>query len=385
LDGIRIAEKLSDVPGDWDGLVGDDGFYLSRAWLNFVEAESPGSPRYLFAAESGALRGALALYRADDAITFRYRPQHFRDLLGIDGRFLLAGASRGYRSTLLLSDGDRRDDTLARLLHAAVEIASGEGDAGVLLPFLSTGALLEIARVRPLRASFDVAEAEISGTGGGLDAYCRRATRKVRKNIRRDRAIFARAGWHVRIRSLDECWREAARLLANLEFKYGRSSRDAEAFERSLAGQAKLLAPQSVVFTCEDARGMVGMTIGYRWRSVLFMRAAGFDYRRLRNGCEYFNLAFCEPIDYCKGTGIDRLHLGIGSWEAKGNRGAVMLPLWSAVILPGTRPGIDLVGSRRARRVVADFESHGIAVDTAQLQAVEEFAAGHRVLAGSRA
>lgn len=381
---IQVAAKLSDVPGDWDSLVGDDGFYLSRAWLSFVEAEAPASPWYLFSAEAGALRGALALYRGDNAVTFRYRPQHFRDLLGIDGTFLIAGASRGYRSTLLLGGADR-DDTLVRLLRRAREMASAEGYAEVILPFLTTEALLETARVLPVRASFDVAEAEIPGTGAGLDGYCRRATRRVRKNIRRDRASFAQAGWRTERRSLDECWREAARLLANLESKYGRSSRDVGVFERTLAGQAKLLAPQSIVFTCEDGDGMAGMVIAYRWRSVLFMRAAGFDYQRLRNGCEYFNLGLWEPMEYCGGTGIDRINLGIGSWEAKGYRGAVMLPLWSAVILPGARPGLDLVGAGQALRAVADFQSHSIAVDTAQLRMVEQFAADHRVPAACRA
>src|ERR1700728_254125 len=97
----RVADRVADVPGDWDGLVGDDGFYLSRDWLRFVEQEPGGPPRDLYAARSGALRGALPLCRGEDAVTLRYRPAHFHEFLGVDGTFLLAGACRGYRSTLL--------------------------------------------------------------------------------------------------------------------------------------------------------------------------------------------------------------------------------------------------------------------------------------------
>jgi uncharacterized protein len=384
LNDVQIAAKLSDVPGDWDSLVGTDGFYLSRGWLSFVESVSPVSPWYLFSAGSGVLRGALVLNRMNEGLTFRYRPQHFRDLLGIDGTFLMAGASRGYHSTLLRPDGASGGDTLARLMHEAGEIASAEGCSGVVLPFLPTQALLEIASQLPVRASFDVMEAEISGIGDGVDAYCHHAGKKVRGNMKRDRASFARAGWQFRTRRLDECWREAAQLLANLEAKYGRSSRDIAALERALAGQAKLLASQNVVFTCEDDQGMAGMAIIYRWRSALYVRAAGFDYQRLRNGCEYFNLAIWEPIEYSEGTGVDRLHMGIGSWEAKGYRGAVLLPLWSAVVLPGAQPGLDLTGTEEAHRVAGDFSSRGLTVDTAQLRAVEEFAASHTMPAASR-
>jgi hypothetical protein len=37
---IQTADRLADVAEeDWNGLVGEDGFYLSYDWLKYVEAE----------------------------------------------------------------------------------------------------------------------------------------------------------------------------------------------------------------------------------------------------------------------------------------------------------------------------------------------------------
>jgi uncharacterized protein len=376
---VQVTDRLAGVPGDWDGLVGDDGFYLCRDWLRFVESEPGTRARYLFSAESGALRGALPLYRGEDAPNVRYQPAHFHEFLGVDGTFLLAGSSRGYRSTLLLPPTDRvgalsRSGVLGELLAAAAAIAKEDGYAGVILPFLPTRALLEVARTVPVRAAYDVAEAELSGVGGGIDTYLQNADGKIRTKVRGDRARFAAAGWHIRTCTLDECWRDAAGLLANLEHKHGHTSRDLGMLEQSVARQARVLGPRSVVFICEDEAGIAGISWGYRWRSTLFTRAAGFDYSRLRDGREYFNVGIYAPIEYSQQAGIERLHLGIGSWEAKAYRGAAMAPLWSAVILSGAEPRLELVGSKRARQALADFRGSGVAVDAAQWAEVEEFA-----------
>jgi hypothetical protein len=66
--------------------------------------------------------------------------------------------------------------------------------------------------------------------------------------------------------------------------------------------------------------------------------------------------------------------VGIGAWEAKAYRGAALAPLWSAVILSGTEPRLELTGSERARQALADFRGHSAAVDTAQWAEVERSA-----------
>lgn len=269
---VQMADRLADVSRpDWDSLVGDDGFYLSHDWLRYVDTEPHERSRYLLATQGGQLTGALVLNWVDDPATIRYRAGHFADLLGIDGRTLLAGATRGYRTTLLLQqpgaaddphahhargpDADGRGRTLAALLRAALSAAHEDGCAGIVLPFLTTGALVELARVARVRAAFDLPEAEVRGCGQGLNAYVAQIRRRVRTKISADRRRFAEAGWAVRVRSLDECWRDAARLLYELQRKHGHGESELAVYERRMAGQACELSGRSVVFCCEDEDG----------------------------------------------------------------------------------------------------------------------------------
>jgi predicted N-acyltransferase len=375
---IRTSERLADVAlPEWDRLVPDDGFYLSYNWLRFVEGEPTIDARYLLALDGDVLRGALPLYRKRAQPVQRYTAEHFNGLLGVEGDYLLAGAIRGYQSALVLTpDAADSDETLAALLQSAAAVAADEGCTGVVFPFLTTPALLKVAQVATVRAAFDIAEAHFTGCADGLESYCARARGRVRRRIRADRARFSRAGWHVAVRRLDDCWQEAAQLLFNLQLKYGRTERSASQFERTLARQAEMLSPQSVVFTCEDEQGAAGLVVCYRWRSTLYGRLAGFDYPRLRDAREYFNLAYYEPIEYCRTDGTERLHAGVASWQAKGFRGAIMRPLWTAFLPVGTacgKPGLDLMGTGRAH--LYELAGHGIAYELPDWTDPEKFAA----------
>jgi uncharacterized protein len=376
---IRVVAALETLARQsWDRLVGDDGFYLSYDWLCYVESERTEQPRYLLCLDSGVPQGALTLYRVREAYRAMYRGERFADLLGIAGRTLLAGACRGFRSTLLLAPSVAdRTGTVAALISSARERAAAEGCAGIVLPFLTTGALLDVARAAPVRAAFDMAEAEILDCGPGLAAYAEDSPRRVRNKIRSDLARFAEAGWVLRERSLAECWQDAARLLDALQRKYGHHEKTLRQQEQAVEGQAKRLAGCTVTFTCEDERGIAGFAVFYRWRSTLVGGFAGFDYGRLRQGREYFNVTVCAPIQYAAGAGIGRLQLGVASWEAKGYRGAVLRPLWSAFIpaAGGGPPGLDIVNGAAVRQSVADITGRGIRIDPAEWQAPERFAA----------
>ncbi len=377
---IGIVDTLEAVTRHaWDRLAGDDDFYLSYDWLRYVESERAEQPRYLLCTESGELQGALPLYRVREAYRALYQPERLAELLGVTGGTLLAGACRGFRSALLLSPSQAgRAATVSALVESARAQAAAEGCAGIVLPFLTTAALLDVARAAPARAAYDMAEAEIGDCSGGLTAYAERAPRRVRSKIRSDVARFAEAGWVLRERNLADCWQDAAWLLDALQRKYGHHEKTLQERERSIAGQAKHLAGQTVVFTCEDDRGIAGMAVFYRWRAALAGGFAGFDYDRLRQGREYFNVTVCAPIQYAAAAGIDRLQLGVASWEAKGYRGAVLRPLWSAFIpaaASGEARGLELVNGPAARQAMADITGRGIRVDPAEWQAPERLAA----------
>jgi predicted N-acyltransferase len=379
---IATTGRLADIAQpDWDDLVGDDGFYLSYDWLSYVESERAEQPRYLLATDAGIPRGALTLYRVRQAPNLRYRAEHFRELLGVPGETMLAGACRGYRSTLLLPPSGRAE-TLAALIESARAQAAAEGCAGIVLPFLTTDGLLEVAATATVRAAFEMPEAEIQGCEQGMEGYAERAPRRVRARIRADRARFGQAAWSVRERNLDDCWRDAARLLEGLERKHDHRQRTREQLERQLAGQAKQLADRSIVFTCEDDEGMAGIAVFYRWRSTLYGRLAGFDYDRLRDGREYFNIVIYAPVEHAAKAAVKNLHLGAGSWEAKGYRGATLRPLWSAFIPAAASswtdekgPGLELVNGAEVRRMADDITHRSIRIDPEEWSAPERFAA----------
>jgi uncharacterized protein len=365
---ISVIDRLDAVAeADWNRLVDDDSFFLSYDWLRYIESEGTEEPRYVLAVDGGVPCGALPLYRIREAYRPLYRGEHFGELLGFSGEALVAGACRGFHSTWLLPADDGaasgRPAALAALVAAARRQAGERGYAGLVFPFLTTGALLEVARVAGVRAAYDLTEAELSVVSGGFDAYLEQAPRRVRARLRSDRERFERAGWAIRERDLADCWQDAARLLDNLQRKYRHTDKTLADRERTLASQSRHMAAESVTFTVEDDDGIAGMALYYRWRSTMFGAVAGFDYDRLRDGREYFNVTVRGPIEYAAKAGIARLHLGAASWEAKGYRGAVLRPLWSAFVPAGPGgepPGLELLNAGAAREQAAEIARRGI-------------------------
>lgn len=380
---VRMAGRLVEVPGpDWDSLVGDDGFYSSYDWLQFMETDPRQRSRYLLASEMGCLAGALPVHWVDDPQGSRIRADRFAKLLGFDGKILVAGATQGYRTTLLLGqlDADGRRQALTALVRAALSVAHEDGCTGIVLPFLTSGALTDLACVARVRAAFEVPEAEMITSGLDLDSYAARATRRVRSRIRADRARFAEAGWAIRVRSLTDCWHDASRLLYQLQCKYG-FTLPLSFYEDSLSRQARALGGRSLAFCCEDDDGMAGVSVYYRWRDTMYGRLAGFDYGRLRGASEYFVTTLYEPIDYAARHDVTLLHLGGGSWQAKGYRGATMRPRWSAFIAAGEQdddPGLDIVNDATAQQWVADFAQHKIRIDDGEWDGPRRLAATTR-------
>jgi predicted N-acyltransferase len=386
---VRIADRLAEVSGpDWDSLAGDDGFYSSYDWLRYTETDPRQRSRYLLASDAGLLTGALPVYWVDDPEAPMIRADRYAQMFGFDGRMLVAGATHGYRTTLLLGQheaGDR-SETLTALVRGALSVAREDGCAGIVLPFLTTGALIDLAGVARVRAAFERPEAEINSSGLDLETYTAKATRRVRSKIRADRARFAQAGWTIRVRSLADCWHDAYPLHYQLQSKYG-ISWQLSYYEDSLSRQARLLGGRSVAFCCEDDAGLAAVALYYRWRDTMYGRLAGFDYDRLRGASEYFATTMYEPIEYAAGHGVTRLYVGGGSYQAKGYRGAVIHPRWNAFIAAGEAdddPGLELVNSATAAQWAADFTEHGIGLDEGEWYAPGRLAGVSQAAAPSR-
>jgi hypothetical protein len=62
------------------------------------------------------------------------------------------------------------------------------------------------------------------------------------------------------------------------------------------------------------------------------------DYERVGGAYEYFNLLFYGQVEHMEERAFSCFHLGIGSLLAKVLRGAVLRPLWTALVpIPGRR------------------------------------------------
>lgn len=338
--------RLDDVEeAEWDRLAGDDGFYVSHAWLRTVAHDPLARDSYACVRAHGRLAVALPVYEVEHEATERYAPERFARLFGRGSRFLVAGAHAAYRTTLLIDPelrGERRHEAVRAALAEALAQCAATACDGVVLPFLTTDALREVAAVVPATAVLDDVEADLAGCGSWAE-YEALMNAHRRHAVRRQRERFERSGWEVRERSLGECVPRLAELLASVQRKYGHRVHE-RALETLLARQARELDARSLVLTCEDESGICAASLFYRWRAMLFGRLVGFDYPRLRGAFEYFNLAFYLPIASLGERGCDGIHFGPGSWEAKAFRAATIKPLWTVLLVPGDErpPGLEL-------------------------------------------
>ncbi|MEV0391388.1 GNAT family N-acetyltransferase [Nonomuraea sp. NPDC050643] len=327
---IVVAEALESVrQQDWDRLVTGDDFYLSHGWLRTLEDDPRVGYHYVLAVEDGVLAGALPIFDIRVEGSGFYAPErHHRALTG-GGRWLLAGGRRAYHGGVLLpGDEPRRRSVLRALLEAGLRLAAERDARGLVWMFAPTPITAELCDEGAV-AAFDTVEACLAADG--WDAYLAGLSARRRRNTARERRRFEQAGYDLAEQPLGECWPELAELVANVQHKYGHRS-TSESMRRVLAPQVRLLDGRSVAFTARRDGRLVAGALRYRFGDTLYARMVGFDYARLRNAFEYFNLAYYVPIQYMQRTGLRRLHLGIESAHTKAERGARLQPLWTVAL-----------------------------------------------------
>ena len=329
---VTWVDSLDDVPRSrWDGLAADGGLYLSHGWLRMQERGSSSSRSYALAAIGDRLVGALPVdiveRTANDYYTFRavLPPGHPEPPEPV----MLLGGRGGYAGGLLLDrslDADGRRRTAHALLTDAVRASERAGRAAAF--FYLQDSLRELVQETaaggvPLLARH---EAAVHLPGNGWADYLGGLSSMRRKSIRREERQFDAAGYSVTVGDLTPWLGAAGALLANVQRRYGHDNDPGEMAE-VLAEQIADLG-EHVAFLCADEHGLVGFALGFPFGATLSMRAAGFDYERLRGAAEYFNLAYYRPIRWAYEHGATRIHLGIGSLPAKSRRGARLAPLW---------------------------------------------------------
>ncbi|MGI8666973.1 MAG: GNAT family N-acetyltransferase [Jatrophihabitans sp.] len=355
---VELVDSILDVPPDaWNGLAGADDLYQSHEWLAMVERDSTARSYYLLAWREGRLAGAMPVYAVHHEASPAYQPDRIRQLLALDGDFLVAGARRCYRSDIMVAADLRpaaRLEVTAALVRRALRLAEQLGRSGVAFCYLADEGLGRLAAVAPVRAAFDGGENLLEGVGDGMAGYLDRCTSKLRAKIRRERRGFAETGWSTGVESLADCLADVARLLSQVEQRHGNELPEA-LLRRLLRRQVAAISDREVLLTCRDQRGdLLACGVNYRWHQSLYSRAVGLDYDRLAGSFGYFNVLIYQAIDYAAEHGLDRLHLGLASC-AKTERGAVVRRLWTAFVQvepqpDGCGPGVRLVDPAAAQR-----------------------------------
>lgn len=352
----RVSGVRSLEPAVWRRLTADGSdFYASLPWLAAQEDFGGQPQRLLVAEQDGVVRAVLPYAVPDREFNAFYEP---RALWGepapaADGLVHL-GVGRGYDNPVLLTAS--RDGERAGLVAAlAEEVAALVAETGrpavaqyVRAPETDAVAALlggAAATVVPVALN-----AVIRLRGTGFDDYLRgftgpRASR--RRKIAYERRRFEAAGYRVGCEDLADCRDELAPLLVQLQHKHGQSA-SAEVTARLILSQAGHL--DGTVFTCRRDGDLLGFSLVYRWHDALHVRMAGFDYPRLAEAFEYFNLTVYLPIDHAFRHGLREVHLGMESYRAKVLRGAELAPMVT-LLGPGAAADPDRLREAAWRRV----------------------------------
>lgn len=346
---VPSLAALSDV--FWESFHQGASVYQSRPWLTFVEQSASPTIAYVAATEAGQGLGLMPVYPVPAVSGSGYA---LTELIGADavpGTGWLCGNRRAYRNemlhTALPATGDRRQRVLNTLVKAA---AAGPAASPPMLifPYVSKDIAEALCQTVPHAVPFlSRLDATIHIDGRSFNEYIRdlgqtKAT-KARREIRR----FERAGYSRRIERLADCWHEAGPLVANVQQRYGHDNTP-ESCRRGLRRQGELMAPHDVVFTARSAGRLVALSLFYEWNGTLAGRVVGFDYDRLADAMEYFNLTFYWPLEYACSRGLSGIWFGTGSEHAKQRRGARLTGLWTVIAGPDPLPSA-VAGTWRER------------------------------------
>lgn len=326
---VAWLDSLTEIEAArWDAVAASVGFYSSHLWLRGYEADPNSQARYLTVTDSGGeLLAAVPTYTVTHETNRRYRLEGL-DLNPVSVALpRVFGSRRGYQSGVLISpalDEEARAETLELIRAALAEQEDGCSPVWFYVPDRLLEDVLACC-VRPRKVKIDV-DAAIEVPPGGFEEYASRLSTHRRGHVRAERRRFLRAGYDVTIEPLAAIADEAAPLLAQLEWKYG-SSNPLEHYLHYVHRLASASDP-GIALTCRHRGRLVAFCHYYLFGGTTWLRIGGFDYPQLQNAYEYFNMAFFELIEFSAQRGCTRLHLGMGSLEAKINHGAATEDLW---------------------------------------------------------
>lgn len=328
----------------WDELAGRS-FYSSANWLDFCATEHGGVVDAAVAAGSSTVAEvAVPLFSGTDLAGSPYDwnaqlASRSLPTLSIGG--LLVGPREGYQTHLLRATRRPTPGAVTQLLS---ELRARAAEKACVAMYLNTEdvRLLGAAGV-PAPAVLLECDAWLPVPDGGFDTWLAALSAKRRNSVRKEVAAFTSAGYRIQHLPLRECSTAIATLAVRTEAKHGYDAAPAEDLA-SFRNHERCLGDAAMVALCTLDDIPVAFCLYYVWRDTIFLRWAGFDYPRLCNAYEYFNVLYYEQLRWAAEREVRWIHAGIKSMKAKVLRGAVIRPLW-LLDLSATSP---LAGAQRA-------------------------------------
>jgi hypothetical protein len=330
----RKADRLGGLtPQVWDGLAGPH-FYSTARWLTFCATDFGRGSHAAVAYQRGRATCAVPYAEVQDSLPGAYRWDVIlarAELAAPPLRGLLVGSREGYQTHLLTGGAQVSTEVVQDLvtqLRAAVPTGDGTGPACMAM-YVSSDDALALGRAgvtaTPVMLETD---AWIPLGDHGWSSWSDGIPPKRRGNLRREVQAFREAGYRIEHMPL----RESIDLLGGLPSatlaKYGHDNDPVEEL-RALRHHVECMGDAAVTALCWNADDvLVGFCLYYVWLDTIFLRWAGFDYRRLLGAGEYFNICYYAQIERAEQLGVRQLHAGVKSAEAKALRGAVLRPLW---------------------------------------------------------
>jgi hypothetical protein len=328
----------------WDELAGRN-FYSSANWLDFCATEYGAVVDAVVAAGNGtAAEVAVPLFSGADVAGSPYdwnAQLASRSLPTLANGGLLVGPREGYQTQLLRATPRPTPGAVSQLL---TELRARAEEQACVAMYLNTEdvRLFRAAGV-PAPAVLLECDAWLPVPDGGFDTWLAGLRAKRRISVRREVAAFTSAGYQIQHLPLRECSTAIAPLAVCTETKYGHDYVLAEDLA-TFRNHEKCLGDAAMVALCTLDDIPVGFCLYYVWRDAIFLRWTGFDYPRLRNAYEYFNLLYYEQLRWAAERKIRWIHAGIKATKGKVLRGAIIRPLW-LLDLAANSP---LVGAERA-------------------------------------
>lgn len=334
----------------WDEMAGR-GFYSSSKWLDFCATEYGARVEAVVAAGSGtAAEVAVPVFSGADLTgsSSDWNAQLAgRSLPTLPADGFLVGPREGYQTQILRTTPQPAPGAVSRLL---AELRARAADEACVAMYLNTE---DVRLFRAAGASAPAVllecDAWIPVPEGGFDTWITELTAKRRNSVGKEMAAFTAAGYRIRHLPLRECSADIVALAVSTESKYGFESGMAEDLA-TFHKHEQCLGDDAMVALCTRDDTPVGFCLYYEWHDTVFLRWAGFDYSRLRNAFEYFNLLYYEQLRRAAERNIRWIHAGVKASKAKVLRGAVIRPLW-LLDLAETSPLVD------AERAVHDHNA----------------------------